>query len=198
MSESEPKKRRLKIGTGAVRVAVLVPAEGTVADACAAAEKSLSGRLGKRRIRTFALPDGCELVAGDRIADAVQDGEELRPVFEEAGAEGRPDEMQWAGQGEHGQGAAAVSGSPEGGVRDEGKEGDSAENDGRGVADEQESGREMSGSDDDKPLGVRKTEVKAEKKAGQGEGKAEVELRLRMFTIPHEKRTIVRVRPEVV
>ena len=58
MSESAPKKRRLKIDTGACRVvAVLVPADGTVADACAAAEAS--GRVGKRRIRTFALPDGC-------------------------------------------------------------------------------------------------------------------------------------------
>ena len=38
MSESAHKKRRLKIDTGAGRVAVLVPADGTVADACAAAE----------------------------------------------------------------------------------------------------------------------------------------------------------------
>jgi hypothetical protein len=43
MSESVPKKRRLKIDTGAgvdlvCRVAVLVPADGTIADACAAAE----------------------------------------------------------------------------------------------------------------------------------------------------------------
>jgi hypothetical protein len=81
LCESEPKKRRLKIDTGEVRVAILVLADGTVADACAAAETS--GRVGKRRIRTFALPDGCELVAGDRLADAVEDGEELRPVFEE-------------------------------------------------------------------------------------------------------------------
>jgi hypothetical protein len=51
-------------------------------------------------------------------------GEELLPAFEEAGAEGG------AGQGEakrrrveHGQGAAAVIGSPEGDARDEGKEG---------------------------------------------------------------------------
>jgi hypothetical protein len=78
MSESAHKKRRLKIDTGAGRVAVLVPADGTVADACAAAEAS--GRVGERRIRTFALPDGCELVTGERIADAVEDGEELRPV----------------------------------------------------------------------------------------------------------------------
>jgi len=39
MSESAHKKRRLKIDTGAGRVAVLVPADGTVADTCAAAEK---------------------------------------------------------------------------------------------------------------------------------------------------------------
>jgi hypothetical protein len=76
-------KRRLKINTGMGRVAVLVPQDGTVADACAAAETS--GRLGNRRIRTFALTDGCELIAADSISDAVEDGEELRPVFEEAG-----------------------------------------------------------------------------------------------------------------
>ena len=139
MSESAHKKRRLKIDTGAGRVAVLVPADGTVADACAAA----SGRVGERRIRTFALPDGCELVTGDRIADAVEDGEELRAVFEDlSGAEGGPDERagrEGPGQGEakrrrvEQQGAAAVSGSPEGGARDEGKEGNSAENDGESV-----------------------------------------------------------------
>jgi hypothetical protein len=138
-------------------------------DACAAAEAS--GLVGKRRICTFELPDGCELVSGDRIADA-EDGEELRPVSEEAGAEGGPDERagrEGAGQGEakrrrvepaalclslprHGQGAAAVSGSPEGGARDEGKEGNGAEDDGesgaggeRGDADEQETGRREGG-----------------------------------------------------
>ena len=56
------------------------------------------------------------------------EGEET--TDDEGGGEG-------AGQGEakrrrveHGQGAAAVSGSPEGGARDEGKEGNSAENNG--------------------------------------------------------------------
>ena len=110
MSESAPKKRRLKIDTGTGRVAVLVPADGTVADACAAAEAS--GRVGKRRIRTFATPDGCELVAGDCIADAVEEGEELRPVFEEAGAitEGGPDERAGReGAGRARQSAAGLS-----------------------------------------------------------------------------------------
>ncbi len=73
----------------------------------------------------------------------MEDGEELGPVFEETCAEGGPDEgagREGAGQGEakrrrveHAQGAAAVSGSPEGGARDEGKEGNSAENDGESV-----------------------------------------------------------------
>jgi hypothetical protein len=86
-------KRRLKINTGAChysstpneegRVDVLVPQDGTVADACAAAETS--GRVGNRRIHTFVLTD-CELITADSISDAVEDGEELRPVFEEAGA----------------------------------------------------------------------------------------------------------------
>ena len=34
----------------------------------------------------------CELITADSISDAVEDGEELRPVFEEAGEEGGPDE----------------------------------------------------------------------------------------------------------
>jgi hypothetical protein len=110
-------------------------------------------------------------------------GEEMRPVFEEAGAEGGPDERaggQGAGQGEakrrrveHGQRAAAVSGSPEGAGQSQ--EGSSAEKKGGGddaggekgdADDEQESGRGMTDSDDDKPLGLRprKAEVKAEKK----------------------------------
>jgi hypothetical protein len=177
MSESAHKKRRLKIDTGAGRDAVLVPVDGTVADASAAA----SGRVGERRIRTFALPDGCELDTGDHIADAMEDGEELRAVFEEAGAEGGPDERagrEGPGQGEakrrrvEQQGAAAVSGSPDGVARDEGKEGSSAGKNGgggnaggeRGDADEQESGRGMSDSVDDKPLGARNADVKAEKK----------------------------------
>jgi GTPase SAR1 family protein len=209
MSESAPKKRRLKFDTGAGRVAVLVPAEGTVADACAAAEAS--GRLGKRRIRTFALPDGCELVAGDRIADAVEDGEELRPVFEEAGEEGGPDEKaggEGAGQGEAKR-AASVSGSPEGGARDEGKEGNSAENDGRGDADEQESGRGMSDTDDDELLGARKAELEAEKKQKDDEERDDedeeiedeaekVELCLWVRAGADEVEEIVRVRPDRV
>jgi hypothetical protein len=166
--EREPKKRRLRIATAAGPIVVLVPADASVADACAAVEARLrgSGQLGKRRIRTLLLPELGELGAADSLTDAVEDGEELRPVFEDAdaeggpdkraggqgagpgeelrpvleqaGAEGGPDERaggEGAGQGEaklrrveHGQGAAAVSGSPEGGARDEGKEGNSAEN----------------------------------------------------------------------
>jgi hypothetical protein len=53
--ESAPKKLRLKIDTGASRVAVHVPADGTVADACAAAQAS--GYF-KRPILTLALADG--------------------------------------------------------------------------------------------------------------------------------------------
>jgi hypothetical protein len=53
--------------------------------------------------------------------------------LEEAGAEGGPDEREGEANRrrvEHGQGAAAVNGSPEEGARDESKEGSSAENDG--------------------------------------------------------------------
>jgi len=82
---SEARKRRLTIDAGADgRLAVLVPPLGSVADACAAAETRLakgSGPSKRRRIRTLALPDGCELGAEDCIADAVGDGEELRPVY---------------------------------------------------------------------------------------------------------------------
>ena len=96
---SSTKKRRLKISTEAGCFAILVPERGTVADACAAAEAIR--QLGKRRVRTLALPDGCELLAGDCIADAVEDGEELRPVFEEAGA---GDESEPAGAAADGAG----------------------------------------------------------------------------------------------
>ena len=88
MSE-EARKRRLTIDAGEEgRLAVLVPPHGSVADACAAAEARLatgSGPSGgkRRRIRTLALADGCELGAEDCIADAVGDGEELRPVYAE-------------------------------------------------------------------------------------------------------------------
>jgi hypothetical protein len=92
---------------------------------------------------------------------------------------------------EHGQGAATVSGSPEGGARDEGKEGSSAGKNGgggnacgeRGYADEQESEGGMSDSDDEMPLGARKAEVKAEKQQKDDESDDDTpllsELRLR-------------------
>ena len=91
MSE-EARKRRLTIDAGeGGRLAVLVPPRGSVADACAAAEARLATGSGagsraggkRRRIRTLALADGCELGAEDCIADAVGDGEELRPVYAE-------------------------------------------------------------------------------------------------------------------
>ena len=55
-----------------------------------------------------------------------RDGEKLRPVFEEAGAEGGPDEREGEAKRRrvgHEQGAAEVSGSPEEGTLDEGKRG---------------------------------------------------------------------------
>ena len=186
MSDSAPKKRRIKIDTGAGRVAVLVPADGTVADACAAAEAI--GRLGKRRIRTFALPDGCELVAWDRIADAVEEGEELRPVFEEAGAEGGPDEREGEAKRhrvEHGQGEEGVNCSPGEGARDEGKEGNSAENDG----DCADAGGERGDEDgEDEDEGEQESEDNTQ----------QVELRLRVRKGVDEAEEIVRVQPDMV
>ena len=100
MSE-EARKRRLTIDAGeGGRQAVLVPPRGSVADACAAAEARLATgsapRGGKRRrIRTLALAaDGCELGAEDCIADAVGDGEELRPVYAEDDEAGKAGEAE--------------------------------------------------------------------------------------------------------
>ena len=59
-----------------------------------------------------ALPDGCQLILGDRIADEVEDGEELRPAGGEGAEEAKRRRV------EQGQGSAAVSGSPEGDARD--------------------------------------------------------------------------------
>jgi outer membrane biosynthesis protein TonB len=102
--ERSPKKWRLRIVTAAGPIVVPVPADASVADACAAVEARLrgSGQLGKRRIRTLLVELG-ELGESDSIADAVEDGEELRPVFEDADAEVGPDERaggQGAGSGE--------------------------------------------------------------------------------------------------
>jgi len=83
-----PKKRRLRIATAAGPIVVPVPEDATVADACAATEERLrgSGQLGKRRIHTLLLPDGGKLCAADCLADVVEDGEELQPVFDEGAA----------------------------------------------------------------------------------------------------------------
>ena len=80
-----PPRKRVKIDCGSSRIAVSVPAAGTVADACAAAEARLTAAsLGKRRIRTLALPDACELGPDDRVGDVVED-ELLLAVFAEHG-----------------------------------------------------------------------------------------------------------------
>ena len=91
MSESAPKQRRLKIDTGAGRVHV--PADGTVADACAAAERMLPRRRDstgfKRKIRTLALADGrLEFNRTDQVSFIARLGEDLsspllRPVYVE-------------------------------------------------------------------------------------------------------------------
>ena len=92
MSEGErdDKKKRLKIDFGDGRIALSVSARCTVAEACAEAESKLgSDRLGKRKIRTFALPDQIELETGEAIVDVVGD-EILHAVFIEGGARFRP------------------------------------------------------------------------------------------------------------
>jgi hypothetical protein len=77
-----PPRKRVKIDCGTSKIAVTVPATSTVADACAAAEARLTSSLGKRRIRTFALPDTCELDPDDQVRDVVED-ELLLAVFAE-------------------------------------------------------------------------------------------------------------------
>jgi len=81
--EEDLKKKRLKIDFGEGRIALSVPLRSTVADACLEAERTLgSDKLGKRKIRTFALPDQIELGTGEAIADVVGD-ELLHVVFVE-------------------------------------------------------------------------------------------------------------------
>ena len=81
--EEDHKKKRLKIDFGEGRIALSVPPRSTVADACLEAERTLgSDKLGKRKIRTFALPDQIELGTGEAIADVVGD-ELLHAVFVE-------------------------------------------------------------------------------------------------------------------
>ena len=117
MSERGPKKRRMRIATAAGPLAVPVPEDASVADACAAVEARLrgSGQLGNRRIRTFLLPDGCELGAADSLGDVVQDGEELQPVFEAGDVEVVLREKRV--KLEHGSGAAHGGGWRRGGAR---------------------------------------------------------------------------------
>jgi len=105
-------KKRLKISTGAGGILVAVPASCSVAEACAEAEARLrsSGQLGPRSIRTFALPDGCELGIQDCIADIVDTcGQKplhelrLSAVFAEAGGGGGGGvKLPPAGQGANG------------------------------------------------------------------------------------------------
>jgi len=89
---SEPQeadKKRIKVDAGEAKYVLSIPACCSVGQACAFAESRMgSSRLGARRIRTFALPDGCELDADDRIVEVVsemvRDSEMLRAVFFEA------------------------------------------------------------------------------------------------------------------
>ena len=83
--ESAPKKLRLSIDTGECRVVICVKADGTVADACAAAE-AVRSRFGvcyfKRPIRTLALADGgLELNRTDMVSFIAQLGKDLSPVL---------------------------------------------------------------------------------------------------------------------
>jgi hypothetical protein len=86
---SEPQeadKKRIKVDVGEAKYVLSVPACCSVEQACAFAESRMgSSKLGARRIRTFALPDGCELDADDPIVEVVsemvKECEMLRAVF---------------------------------------------------------------------------------------------------------------------
>jgi hypothetical protein len=99
---SEGRKRRLTIDSGAGAIPVLVSPRCSVTDACAAAEDGLAaGSAPRDKRRRMALAsDGRELGAADCIADAVGDGEELRPVYAEDGDEA--DAADGEGEGEAG------------------------------------------------------------------------------------------------
>jgi hypothetical protein len=91
--ESALKKLHLSIDTGECRVVIRVKADGTVADACAAAERMLPRRRDstgfKRKIRTLALADGrLEFNRTDQVSFIARLGEDLsspllRPVYVE-------------------------------------------------------------------------------------------------------------------
>ena len=80
--------KRIRIDAGAQRFVINVSARCSVKQACAIAESRMgsSSVAAARRIRTFALPDGCELDADDLVVDVVsemmKDCEMLRAVFE--------------------------------------------------------------------------------------------------------------------
>ena len=86
---SEPQKadkKRIKVDAGEAKYVLSVPACCSVEQACAFAESRMgSSKLGARRSRTFALPDGWLLDADDRIVEVVsemvKESEMLRAVF---------------------------------------------------------------------------------------------------------------------
>ena len=79
--------KRIRIDAGAQRLVINVSARCSVKQACAIAESRMgsSSVAAACRIRTFALPDGCELDADDLVVDVVsemmKDCEMLRAVF---------------------------------------------------------------------------------------------------------------------
>ena len=76
-------KKCVKIDCGSIKIVICVPAASTVADVCAAAEARLGGiNLGRRKIRTLALQDECQLGREDCVSDVVGD-ELMQAVFVE-------------------------------------------------------------------------------------------------------------------
>ena len=81
--------KRIRVEAGTNKFVICIPAGCSVQQACAVAEDRMGARmLGPRRIRTFALPDGCELDPDDCIVEAVtemvKEPDMLRAVFETA------------------------------------------------------------------------------------------------------------------
>ena len=73
-------KKRIKIDYGTGRMAISVPARYSVAATCAEAQIKIGSLLGKRSIKTLALPDDCELDTDACISEVVND-EILQPIF---------------------------------------------------------------------------------------------------------------------
>ena len=108
VQQTQEDMKRIRVEAGTNKFVLRISACCSVKQACAVAEERMGVRtLGARRIVTFALPDGCELDADDRIVDAVsemvKEPDMLRAVFASLSREAAGDRArEEAAEGESG------------------------------------------------------------------------------------------------